>query len=391
MPPPKSIIERSPIRRWEEEGGGPSPRVEEWGGRAPRARAEDGAQDVEEGTPPAPSRRANGPPKVFDCKEDCRNPALGTCKLFVLVVGGIMMLPLFILPYLCGKCMVMSCRGYCRHVCVPCMEGVFSCLGAVYRGCLRPCCSGMYTSMGWVWNTLCVPVYAHVVYPTFIGVYNTLAWIWNSVIWPLSVFVYDGFAYIFNGIVVVGSFIWNRIFVPIGRGVSATCSCIYTSVLLPVLRGIRAVGVGIYDWVLQPTGRFIWNFLFVPVWNAMACVYRWVLLPFWQHAIVWPIQQVGACLEWVFGSCLPAIGRGIVSVWRAVVVTPLLWVWRNLLRPLLHYTIVVPYRAIVLPCARCVASVASAIASGVRAVMRAIGGFFAALGRALGGGGRQRR
>ncbi len=328
-------------------------------------------------------------PSVFNCKEDCRNPAVGTCKLLVLVVGGVVMLPLFIVPYVFAKGALRSCRCCCQHCCVPCLEGFFNCMGKVYNSCLVPCCESVQRVLLSIWQGVCVPIYTHVVRPLFVGVWNTMAWIFNNVVTPVFNFVYEGARCIVNSITQLCSCIYNHVLLPIGRGIRAAGRCVLNSVLRPVWHGLRSAVSCLYNSVILPVARFLHGYIIMPVWRALLCFYNHVLLNLWRYVVVWPLQRIADGLRWVFGTCFPAIGRALACVFRTLVSTPAAWLWRNAVSPLLHYLFVVPWRYAVMPVLRGIGTALSAVARAISAALAAVGRFFASVGRALTGGGRR--
>jgi len=328
------------------------------------------------------SGRANS---VFNCKEDCRNPAVGTCKLLVLVVGGIIMLPIFILPYLLGKGALRGCRCCCQHCCVPCLEGCFSCVGRIIDGCLVPCCQSISRGLLCVWNTLCVPVYTHLLRPMFLGAWNTMVWIFNNVVHPVFNFLYESVRCLVNSVITACTWIYESILVPIARGVAAAGRCVMDYVLRPVWNGLCAAVSCIYNSVLRPAARCVHGYLIMPVWRAILCFYNTILVNMWRYLIVWPLQRLSDCLQWIFGTCFPAIGRALYCVFDTLVAQPVRWIWLNAISPLLHYMFVVPWRYAIMPVLRAMGNALAAIGRAIGVGMAAVGRFFASVGRALAG------
>ena len=328
---------------------------------------------------------ARGPPTVFNFKQDCKNPAVGTCKLLVLLVGGAVMLPLFVIPYLLSKGALRGCRCCCQHCFVPCLEGFFSCVGRIVDGCVVPCCRGIARAGRFVWQNLCVPVYTHVVRPVFLGAWNTLVWIFNNVVVPVARFVYDSVACLLNALRQLCVCLYEQVLLPVGRGIAAAWRCVLDHVLRPLWAGVCAACSCVYNNALLPAARCVRDYVFLPVWRGVQCFYNTVLVNMWRYLVMWPLQRLLECMRWICGTCLPAIGRALYCAFDAVVLQPLRWMWRNAVSPLLHYMFVVPWRHVLLPVLRALGRAAAAIGGAIAAAAAAVGRFFSSVGRALAG------
>ena len=385
----------------------------EWVGQvAPPGGVVDGSSSP---SAPSPSARARA---VFDCAEDCRNPAWGTCKLLMLVVGGLLMTPLFIVPYLLGKGAIHGCRCCCQHVCVPCMEGCCDCLTGVFTRCLLPVWRGVVAAGVWVWTHLAVPAWENVVWPMLHGMWRTLVWIWRNVVVALARVLWDSVACLYRSLTAACTALYTHVLAPCMSAVRAACTALHVHILKPLGTTLAYMGRCVYEATLRPALHCLWSWVAVPLWRAVQWFYTVILQNMWLYLVVTPVRALHTAGRWVCGTCFPAIGRALHCLWMTVVYTPAMFLWRHALRPAWHCLCVVPARAVRTACTalythvlapmwnglyvyvltpiwqagaavvRGISAACAAVAACFTAVAASVGSMFAGAGTALAGGAR---
>ncbi|MFB7464390.1 hypothetical protein ACFCZ1_12995, partial [Streptomyces sp. NPDC056224] len=170
-------------------------------------------------------------------------------------------------------------------------------------------------------------------------------------------------------LVPVAAALYRYLLRPAAGAVAWMLAAAYRYLLLPSARGIAWLAHGLYRYVLTPAGHglvrlargtgaalaWLARALFVWPWVALwryavvpvaAGTYRFVLTPL-GRAVSWaasglyryvltPLGHFAAAVWNLAGRVSRAIGRGLLRVWRGLVVRPAAWVRRQVLTPAGH-------------------------------------------------------
>ncbi|MFD9378322.1 hypothetical protein ACFWBH_22690 [Streptomyces sp. NPDC059999] len=161
--------------------------------------------------------------------------------------------------------------------------------------------------------------------------------------------------------------LWRYVLVPVGQGLARLGSALSTHVLAPIggalLRYLlRPAGQGIsrlaraaYAHLLTPLGHGLARFLpllgkalFVWPWAALwryvvapiaVGAYRYVLAPVGRALYTYLLTPLGHLLRgawYLAGRISRALGRGLLRLWRGLVVRPARWAHRRVATPVGH-------------------------------------------------------
>lgn len=161
--------------------------------------------------------------------------------------------------------------------------------------------------------------------------------------------------------------LWRYVLVPVGRGLALLGNALTTHVLAPLggsllrylLRpagqGISRLARAVYAHLLTPLGRgsarllsFLGKVLFVWPWVASwryvvapiaVGAYRYVLAPVGRGLYAYVLTPLGHLLRGAWhlaGRISRALGRGLLLLWRGLVVRPARWAHRRIATPVGH-------------------------------------------------------
>lgn len=134
--------------------------------------------------------------------------------------------------------------------------------------------------------------------------------------------------------------IGRYLLLPLVKGLAWLAVAGYRYVLLPPARAVAWLVAGLYAYVLAPGGRAIaWvvprvlKAVFVWPWAAL---WRYVLAPVGRGLYAYLLAPLGRVLvgAWhLAGRVSRALGRGLVWLWRGLVVGPAAWAYRHVATP----------------------------------------------------------
>ncbi|MFF2525552.1 hypothetical protein [Streptomyces liangshanensis] len=188
---------------------------------------------------------------------------------------------------------------------------------AVDRSVLRPVGRGLLLGLAWLGRASGALGRVLVVVP--------LVWLYGAVAVPLA----KALRWLAVAVLVwpvVG--LWRYVVVPVWRyGVVAPAAWVWRAVLVPSGRALDRLWTAAYESLLTPLGKGLrWLAVAVLVWPVVG-LWRYVAVPVWRYGVVAPAARVWRAalvpLGKGIGWLLTGLGRGLVSgaraLWAAVV------------------------------------------------------------------------